>query len=464
MGGVGRGVIVRNLESLVGNGRTEEDRRARRLALAAAEAAVRAADPMVAMGRSLSVGPGYAEVGGVRVGLSGGAYVVGAGKATGRMAEALEGLLGGAIRAGSVNVLRGTEGEFSLRSIAAHPAGHPIPDEGTIEGTRRILELAERAGEGDVVFALISGGGSALMELPQRGITLEDLRRMNDVLIKSGATIQEINAVRKHVSRVKGGQLARAARPATVVSLIVSDVVGDPVDTIASGPTAPDPTTFGDAWEVLEKYDLLGEMPDSVVDVLRRGLRGELPETPKPGDDLFDDVHNLIVASNSGSVAEAAETLSGQGLRVVILGSFVEGEARHVGRVLASIVQAARGQGVPAEPPMAVVSGGETTVRVTGKGRGGRNQELVLGAVEKLSGLEGVALLSIGTDGIDGVTDAAGAVADGQTLERALGEGMKPSDFLRDNNSYEFFRRLGDLILTGPTHTNVMDVQVAVAL
>ncbi len=464
MGGAGEGTIIRDFEALANNGRTELDKRARRLALAAAEAAVRAADPRVAIRRWISISDGSAEVGGVQVDLPGDLYVVGAGKATGRMAEALESLLGGRIAAGSINVLRGTESVFSLQTISAHPAGHPIPDEGTIEGTRRILEIAERAGEGDVVFALISGGGSALMELPQRGISLEDLKRMNDVLIKSGATIQEINAVRKHVSRVKGGQLARVARPAQVVGLIVSDIVGDPVDSIASGPTAPDPTTFEDAWEVLEKYDIVGEIPESVVEVLRRGLRGELPETPKPGDEVFEGIHNVIVASNSLAVAEAAEVLTREGVGVVNLGSFIEGEARHVGRALAGVVQAAKTQGVPAEPPVAIVSGGETTVRVTGSGRGGRNQELVLGAVEKLSGLEGAALLSIGTDGIDGVTDAAGAIADGRTLERALETGMKPSSYLRDNNSYEFFRKLGDLILTGPTYTNVMDVQVAVAL
>ncbi len=464
MGGIGEGEIIRDFEALVNNGRTEPDRRARRLALAAAEAAVRAADPRIAIRKCVSASERYAEVSGVQVDLSGAVYVLGAGKATGRMAEAIEGLLDGRIVAGAINVLRGTEGVFSLQRIAAHPAGHPIPDEGTIEGTRRILELAERAGEGDVVFALISGGGSALMELPQRGISLEDLKRMNDVLIKSGATIQEINAVRKHVSRVKGGQLARAARPAQVVGLIVSDIVGDPVDSIASGPTAPDPTSFEDAWEVLEKYDIVDEMPESVVEVLRRGLRGELPETPKPGDEVFDGVHNVIVASNSRAVAEAARALAQEGVSVVNLGSFIEGEARHVGRALAGILQAAKVQGVPAEPPVAIVSGGETTVRVTGSGKGGRNQELVLGAVEKLSDLEGAALLSIGTDGIDGVTDAAGAIADGRTLDRALKAGMKPSTFLRDNNSYEFFRRLGDLILTGPTYTNVMDVQVAVAL
>jgi len=462
LGGLGR--IVTNFEDLLSHCKAEGDRRARELALMAAEAGVRSADPRVAVRKSVRLSEDAAEIGGKEIRLTGRVYVVGAGKATGRMAEAVEGLLRDRIAGGTINVLRGTETVFNTARIAIHPAGHPIPDEGTIEGTRRILELVERAGYGDTVFALISGGGSALMELPQPGISLEDLKKANDVLIKSGADIQEINAVRKHISRVKGGQLARAARPAEVVGLIVSDIVGDPIDSIASGPTSPDPTTFQDAWEVLEKYDIVPKMPDSVVEVLKRGLRGEIPETPKPGDPLFEGVHNVLVASNSLAVSEAERVLKESGLRVVNLGSFIEGEARHVGKALAGVIQAIERQGVPASTPAAVVGGGETTVRVTGPGRGGRNQELVLGAVEKLSGLRGVALLSIGTDGIDGVTDAAGAVADGSTLERAISLGLKPADYLKQNNSYEFFKRLGDLIFTGPTYTNVMDLFVAVAL
>jgi len=462
LGGVSR--LIRNLDELLSHCEFEEDRRARELALLAAEAGVRSADPRVAVKRSIRLSENSAEIGGTDVRLTGRVYVVGAGKATGRMAEAIEDLLGGRITRGAVNVLRGTEEIFNTTRIAIHPAGHPIPDEGTIEGTRRILELAERAGEGDTVFALISGGGSALMELPQPGISLEDLKKANDVLIKSGASIQEINAVRKHISRVKGGQLARAARPAEVVGLIVSDIVGDPVDSIASGPTSPDPTTFQDAWEVLEKYDIVSKMPASVVEVLRRGLRGEIPETPKPGDPVFDGVHNVLVASNSLAVSEAERVLRESGLNVVNLGSYIEGEARHVGKAIAGVIQAIEIQGVPTSTPAALVGGGETTVRVVGSGRGGRNQELVLGAVEKLAGLQGVALLSIGTDGIDGVTDAAGAVVDGRSLERAISLGLKPSDYLKQNNSYEFFRRLGDLIFTGPTYTNVMDLFIAVAL
>jgi len=291
-----------------------------------------------------------------------------------------------------------------------------------------------------------------------KGISLHDLREMNRLLVLSGADIREINAVRKHVSQIKGGRLAKAAYPATTISLIVSDVIGDPLDVIASGPTAPDESTFEDAWQVLENYSLLDKMPDSVVKVLRDGLEGRIPETPKPGDEIFERVVNIIVANNTKAIHAAERALVEMGYNVLVLGSRAEGEARHIGKFLAGIAASIAKEGVPLSPPAAVIAGGETTVRVTGQGIGGRNQELVLGGVKTISGLDGIALGSIGTDGIDGLSDAAGAIADGHILERALSKGLRPEVYLRNNDSHTFFSWLGDAIFTGPTLTNVMDV------
>ncbi len=457
--------MIKNFGELLSNAPSEVDRKARWLALSAVEAAIREADPEEAVTSALSLSSGSIELrSGQTIPLSGRVFVVGAGKATGLMCKGVLRVLSDLPVEGAVNVPRGTEGLFDLNSVEITPAGHPLPDRGTLEGTRKIVEIAERSGEGDVLIALISGGGSALMELPEGNISLNDLRKMNDLLIKSGAKIQEINSVRKHVSRVKGGRLAALAQPASVVSLIISDVIGDPLDSIASGPTAPDPTTYEDAWEVIQKYGLGDDMPESILEVLKRGMRGDLPETPKPGDPVFENVVNLIVASNWDSLRAAEAVLSRNGVRVVNLGPLVEGEARHVGVVLASILRAASEGRFSTPPPVALLAGGETTVRVTGSGIGGRNQELVLGAVKKLAGLRGVVLTSVGTDGVDGVTEAAGALADGSTLDRAYSMGMDPDFYLENNDSNTFFGRLGDLVVTGPTLTNVMDVMVGVAL
>ncbi|RLG41509.1 MAG: glycerate kinase, partial [Thermoproteota archaeon] len=359
---------------------------------------------------------------------------------------------------GLVNVPSGTEKSTKLNKIQLNPAGHPTPNEGSVEGAKKILEIARKAKEGDLVLTLISGGGSALMEYPMGGISLEDLRRMNRLLVLSGANIKEINAVRKHVSQIKGGRLAKAAYPATIVSLIISDVIGDPLDTIASGPTAPDETTFQDAWEVLENYDLVDKMPESVIRVLKEGLNGNVPETPKPDDEVFENVFNIIVANNTRSVQAAERFLTEMGYNTLLLGSRVQGEAKYIGRFLAGLAASIYHEAVPISPPAAVIAGGETTVTVTGQGIGGRNQELVLGAVRDLSGMDGVSLASIGTDGIDGVSEAAGAICDGHTLDRALKEGLRPETFLKNNDSHTFFSWLGDLLITGPTLTNVMDV------
>ena len=389
-------------------------------------------------------------------------HVVGAGKAGAKMALAVEDSLGDIVKSGAVNVLRGTEKAVSTSRIELIPAGHPLPDLGSIEGTKKILNIAEKLKEEDLLLVLISGGGSAIMELPQEGISLDDLIKMNRLLISCGADIKEINTVRKHVSRVKGGRLAKATK-ARVISLIISDVIGDPLDSIASGPTAPDSTTFRDAMDVIEKYDLEDKMPASIMDVLRKGIRGEIEETPKPGDDIFNRVDNYIIANNRIAVRSMAQYIEKIGIKTVDLGSRIRGEARDSGSVIASIAKSVEYGESTVSKPVAIIGGGETTVTLRGKGRGGRNQEFVLSTLREISNCS-CCIASIGTDGIDGNSDAAGAIADGKSLEESLRMGMNPDFYLKENNSYEFFSRLGDLIFTGPTLTNVMDIFIALII
>jgi len=449
---------IKNVEELTMNGISQKDRNARRSLLLSLDRAIASADPYKSVSsrfseRSIFQMTTSIELDGFRR-----IFVVGAGKASGMMAKAVEDRLGESISEGWVNVPAKTERMISLSKIRLNPAGHPIPDEGSVRGAKEILRIASTAGKDDLVIVLISGGGSALMEYPMEGISLEDLREMNRLLVLSGADIKEINTVRKHVSMIKGGRLAEAAYPATVVSLIISDVIGDPLDTIASGPTAPDETTFQDAWDVLKNYSLVEKMPSSIVKVIRDGMDGRIPETPKPGDPIFDDVTNIIVANNMKAIQAAEGFLRSLGYNTLLLGSRIQGEARHVGKMMAGLAASIKNEGIPISPPAAILMGGETTVTVTGSGIGGRNQELVLGAVRHVAGLDGVAIASIGTDGVDGLSDAAGAICDGHTLERALKEGLKPEEYLRNNDSYTFFSWLGDTIMTGPTLTNVMDV------
>jgi len=302
------------------------------------------------------------------------------------------------------------------------------------------------------------------MPLPRGDITLADKRQVTDALLKSGATINEVNTVRKHISDFKGGWLAKKAYPATILNLILSDVIGDPLDFIASGPTVPDSTTFSEAIGVLKKYDLWAKAPSSIRKLLSDGEKGLVPETPKAGDEAFKKVYSFVLGNNRFATQAACEALKSAGLNTLMLTAMMEGEARQVGIVLASIAREASVSGNPVPKPAGIVAGGETTVFVVGKGIGGRNQEIALAAAMKLEGLDGVAVASLSTDGIDGPTDAAGAVVDGQSLARTKEVGLAPEKFLAENDSYHFFSKLGDLIFTGPTGTNVNDVSVIVIL
>ena len=392
---------------------------------------------------------------------------VGAGKAGGAMTVALEEVLAEttatATIVGHVNVPSGSERPTRwIRLHPARPAGSNHPTEDGVIGSRAILKLAAEAGPDDVGICLLSGGGSALLPAPAEGITLADKQIVTKLLHSCGATINEMNAVRKHLSAVKGGRLAEAFRGKALFSLILSDVIGDPLDVIASGPTAPDPTTFADALAILRRFDPLDTIPAPVRRRLERGSAGEIDDTPKsipPGR-----VRNRIIGNNDTALSAARAMAESLGYPVLNLGSFIEGETREAAIAMAGIVRAIRSQGVPMPPPVCVLSGGETTVTlVPNHGRGGRNQEFILAMLAKLGaeGMRNVVLLSGGTDGEDGPTDAAGAIADAGTLTRA--SPLRPEAFLRRNDAYAFFQAAGDLLVSGPTETNVMDLRVFLA-
>jgi glycerate 2-kinase len=389
--------------------------------------------------------------------------VVGAGKAGAPMAAGLETVLADQLDklTGLVNVPEGTTRPLRcIRLHPARPAGSNHPTAAGVAGAEEMLRLLSSAGPDDAAVCLLSGGGSALLPCPAEGVTLADKQAVTKLLHASGATIGEMNAVRKHLSRVKGGRLAEAFRGKLLVSLIISDVVGDPLDVIASGPTAPDPTTYADALAVLERYQLLNQAPPAVLQRLRDGRDGMIPETPKA---LPPTVHNLVIGNNDKALRAAAHRALDLGYRVLGFGPFVEGESREVAVAVAGVVRSIRSLGVPLQPPVCVLIGGETTVSLGERpGKGGRNQEFVLAALAKLGtgGMAGVCVLSGGTDGEDGPTDAAGAVATADTLARAAALGLDPRPFLDRHDAYHFFDPVGGLIRTGLTDTNVSDVRV----
>jgi len=384
--------------------------------------------------------------------------LVGGGKATAPMARAMEALLGDRIHKGLINVKYGfTEKLQVTRTVEA---SHPLPDENGVKGTETIMDFLAKASDKDLIISLISGGGSALLCQPAQGISLREKQAVTGMLLDCGASIDEINAVRKHISAAKGGQMARAAFPATVVNLMLSDVVGDKMDVIASGPFVPDPSTFEDALGILRKYDLKG-VPGSIVRRLEDGSQGRISDTPKEGDLVFQYVSNIIVGSNILALEAAEKKARELGYDTVILSSLIEGETRDVARVHCAILREICRSGRPTQKPACIISGGETTVTIRGKGLGGRNQEFCLASAVEIAGLpEKMVVLSGGTDGNDGPTDAAGAVVDPYTVERGGKMGLSAVDFLNNNDAYHFFEKTEDLLMTGPTNTNVMDVRL----
>jgi hydroxypyruvate reductase/glycerate 2-kinase len=380
-------------------------------------------------------------------------YLIGFGKASVGMAQAV---------CDSVNIKNGAviTSDPSIKvqnnSVSTFVGNHPIPNQKNIDNTEKILNIVKKCNENDLLIVLISGGGSALLSKPR--VSIDDLHKTTDLLLKSGANIKEINTIRKHLSFIKGGQLASYAK-CKIISFIISDIIGDPIEFIASGPTYPDATTYIDAQKILKKYRLMMKLPLSVKKVIEDGIRGIIPETPKQDDLVFDDVFNFIVANNEMACKAAKDKAEELGYKAMLLTTSLEGEAKDIGRYLAEkainyLTNAKK---------MVFISGGETTVTIKGNGRGGRNQEMVLGSVKELVD-KNVVFSSFATDGIDGATDAAGAIADAYTLIRAHKKNLDPNKFLNENNSYKFFNKLNDLIITGPTGTNVMDIQIVVKI
>ena len=422
------------------------------------EAGIAAAEPRAAVLRALSREGDLLRVAGgetVELGAAGRVWIVGAGKAAAGMAAGALEVLGDRVAGGTVTVPAGGPVP-RLPGLEVWMASHPVPDTHGLAGATAALETARAAGEDDLVLCLLSGGASALWPAPPAGVSLSELRAATERLLRAGAPIAEVNAVRRHLSRIAGGWLARAAAPARVVTLAVSDVVGSAPDAIGSGPTVPDPTTFGDALEVLRRREV--DVPPAVRAHLQRGHLGEAPETPKPRDPAFARASYRVVASNRDALAAAAEEAERLGYRTVVVRDDMEGEAREVAAEVAALAWGAHAEGGPARAPAALLLGGETTVTVRGPGRGGRSQELALAAALAIEGEPGVLVAAAGTDGRDGPTDAAGAMVDGGTVARGRAAGLEARDALERNDAHTFLRASGDLVVTGLTGTNVNDL------
>jgi len=385
-------------------------------------------------------------------------WIIGTGKAAAAMAQTLEDLLEDRVDSGLITVKY--DHLEPLRTVRIIEAGHPVPDENGCTGARQILSIARAAGPHDLVFCVISGGGSALMPLPGEGLTLADKQATSKVLLSCGASIHDMNTIRKHLSAIKGGHLAAAVYPAELCTLILSDVVGDDLDIIASGPTVPDPGTFQMALAIVERYGIAKRLPEPVIHYLNRGAAGEIPDSPKQTASCFNRTHHLIVGSNRQCVQAARREAETRGYHALVLSSLMEGETRDVARVHGAMGREILATGNPVTSPACLISGGETTVTLKGNGQGGRNQEFALAAALDIENAREVVILSGGTDGTDGPTDAAGAIADGHTTTRAKAIGMDPWRHLVDNDAYPLFERLDDLLLTGPTNTNVMDLRL----
>jgi hydroxypyruvate reductase len=424
------------------------------------EAGLDAASPSVCIPKLVEPTPAGFRVTGHEYRVDGRLIVIGAGKAGSGMAQVIDDMFGSRIASGLVITKYGHS--LPTEYIHVFEAGHPVPDESGVLAVEGMRELLHDLDESDLILCLISGGGSALLPSPAEGISLKEKQDVTNALLRAGATITELNAVRKHLSNIKGGQLLEMTAPARVVSLIMSDVIGDPLDYIASGPTAPDTSTFLDAQRIVEKYGI--PITPAIARRFTKGVAGEIPETPKQGDPLFDRVSNHIVANNRLLLESAADKARELGFETLVLCSEIEGEARDVGRVFAAIGREIETTRNPVKPPACVLAAGETTVTVRGEGAGGRNQEMALAWALKMTGSTSpICFASVASDGTDGPTDAAGGLVDPETCARALKAGRDPVEDLRTNNAYELLDATGDLILTGPTQTNLMDIQILLA-
>jgi hydroxypyruvate reductase len=431
----------------------------RRDALGILKAALRAADAGEAVRRRFRITDSQLRAGPVRLSLNrfDRVYLVAVGKAAAPMAAAIEKILGARLTGGIVVTKHG-HASARLKRMEVFESSHPIPDETGAEAALQVAQLARELNARDLVIVAVSGGASALLPAPLAPVTLAIKKATTDELLRAGADIFELNAVRKHLSALKGGRFAALAYPATIVGLLLSDVIGDPPDVIGSGLTAPDVSTCDDALRVLNKYEPSCKIPDRVRQAIERGQ-----ETPKPGDAIFDRVHNVIVGSNRLALAAAATEAKARGYRTLVLSSSMQGESREIARAHAQILREVIASGNPVRPPACLLAGGETAVTVRGAGKGGRNQEFALAAAIDLQSSPNCLVLSAGTDGTDGPTDAAGALASGDTIRRACLMDLDAVKSLAGNDSYPFFDALGDLIRTGPTGTNVMDIHLLLA-
>jgi len=385
--------------------------------------------------------------------------VVGGGKASAAMAAPIEAMLDSYLTGGVVVTKYGHS--VPLKKIQVYESGHPVPDEGGVRGTAELIRTVQALSQDDLVLCLLSGGGSALLSSFEDAIALEDVQALSRLLLGSGVPIHEMNTVRKHISKVGGGKLARLAYPATILTLVLSDVVGDPLESIASGPTVPDPSTFADVERILSQYSLEDKLPASIRKFLNQGVAGTVPETPKPEDEIFSRCQTLIIGNNRIALEAAEEKAGSLGYYVRVISCQVQGESRDVARAFARQAKQLREKEAHRRAPVCLLMGGENTVTIHGSGLGGRNQEFALSASLELERTEGIAILSGGTDGTDGPTDVAGAVVDGSTCVRARQAKVVPEDYLENNDSYRFFRQVGGHVVTGPTLTNVMDIMVA---
>ena len=384
-------------------------------------------------------------------------FLLGIGKGVAPMARAVSKLLDNNLVSGDI-IVKYEHGQ-SVEKIAVHEAGHPIPDENTLKSTSIVLEKLKNLGDTDLVFVLLTGGGSALFEKLPDTVSLKDLQIANQILLVSGASIHEINCIRKHISYIKGGQLARHIYPAKIVTLALSDVVGDDLSVIASGPTTPDESTFGDALSIIKKYQIENKIPVNILDVLKDGHEGKIAETPKSNDAIFNSVTNMVIGSNIISLKAAEEKAKKLGFKTLILTSMLQGEVKELAKVFEALIREIQQSNIPIEKPACLLIGGEPTLKVKGKGKGGRNQELVLSVLNK-SIEKPYLFLSCGTDGTDGPTDAAGAIVTHASLQKAEILDLDVKEYLSNNDAYNFFSPLRDLIKTGPTRTNVMDIMI----
>lgn len=444
-------MLFKNYKDLLENGKEETIKKIRKDILDIFSYSLKSIDPYKSVKKRFFENNMYIDSKSLDLSVFKNIYLVSFGKASIGMAQAV------------CDSIKSTKGivvtnekkrKVKNKNIQTFVGSHPLPDENSIKGTEKIIDLVKNCKKDDLLIVLISGGGSALLCKPR--VNLKDMQKITELLLKSGANINEINTIRKHLSYVKGGQLAKYAN-CRIISFVISDIIGDPLDFIASGPTYPDSTTFNDAIFILEKYNLWDEIPNSAKNVLKKGKNGEIPETPDVNDFVLKKVDNTIVANNTLVCTSAEEKARELGYKTMLLTTKLEGEARNIGNFLVDKITNYKMLG----DKMVFISGGETTVTIKGDGKGGRNQEMVLSSVKKISGTN-IVFSSFATDGVDGNSNAAGAISDKNSFDRALKKNLDPDLYLKNNNSYEFFKKLNDLFITGPSGTNVMDLQIIV--